>query len=179
MLKLVPFQAIPALAGLQLHADLHWEDGELRLRYQLQAPVDLVQLPGPVSQPKRRHELWQTTCFEAFIAVAGSPHYWEINLASTEDWNVYELDDYRTGLKQEERVETITIQQQRDCSAGQLQLELSAQLKLDGILESGQQLEGSLTAVLDAGDHGLSYWALQHRGNEADFHRRDSFCWRS
>jgi len=179
MLKLVPFQAIPALAGLQLLADLHWEDGELRLRYQLQAPVDLVQLPGPVSQPKRRHELWQTTCFEAFIAVAGSPHYWEINLASTEDWNVYELDDYRTGLKQEERVETITIQQQRDCSAGQLQLELSAQLKLDGILESGQQLEGSLTAVLDAGDHGLSYWALQHRGNEADFHRRDSFCWRS
>ncbi|MFM9041400.1 MAG: DOMON-like domain-containing protein [Vulcanococcus sp.] len=179
MLKLVPFQAIPAFADLQLHADLHWEDGELRLRYQLQAPVDLVQLPGPVSQPKRRHELWQTTCFEAFIAVAGSPHYWEINLASTEDWNVYELDDYRTGLKQEERVETITIQQQRDCSAGQLQLELSAQLKLDGILESGQQLEGSLTAVLDAGDHGLSYWALEHRGNEADFHRRDSFCWRS
>lgn len=179
MLKLQPFASEADLAGLNLQSTLLWSEGVLRLQFRLQAPDGLLQLANPASHRQRRDGLWQTTCFEAFIGVAGQAQYWEINLASSEDWNVYRLEAYRQGLVEEEQIKTIAIQQHRQCREGLLELELSAQIAMGDILDDACQLEGSLTAVLETSGGGLSYWALKHSGPEPDFHRRDSFCWRS
>jgi len=179
VLTLLPFSADPAFADLTLQAAVAWSQGVLQLHYRLEAPEGLLQLPAASGQPQRRHELWQTTCFEAFIGVPGTAPYWEVNLSTSGHWNVYKLADYRTALAQEERVEAITLQQQSRRSNGLLRLELSTQIPLDGILQREERLEGSLTAVLDAGQAGISYWALKHSGTQADFHLRESFCWQS
>ncbi|MEO0706437.1 MAG: hypothetical protein AAF050_12345, partial [Cyanobacteria bacterium J06649_5] len=57
------------------------------------------------TRPKRRDLLWEKTCFEFFLA-QGTTHdqqqpYWEFNMAPSGDWNVFALDNYRQGLREE------------------------------------------------------------------------------
>jgi hypothetical protein len=49
---------------------------------------------------------------------------------------------------------------------------------LPAALAAVQPLELAVTAVLEQRNGLISYWALQHGGPEADFHRRDGFVLR-
>jgi hypothetical protein len=179
VLKLHPFQAEPWLTGIELSSALQWNQGILELRYRLRCREDQLTLPPPSNQRERRDELWMSSCFEAFIGVRGEKNYWEINLASSGDWNVYRLNDYRDGLAQEPAVQQLNIQQERQHQGGDLQLDLAVEIPMAPLIPAGTAIEASITAVLDGGASGISYWALEHTGSEADFHRRDSFCLRA
>ncbi len=122
--------------------------------------------------PKRRDELWRTTCFEAFFGIAGSAAYLELNVAPSGDWAWYAFEDYRQGMRappisraDEPRIE---IMERTDTS-------LTLRAKVPAGIFAGLPLDSfSATAVLDrAGD--LAYWAIAHAGPEADFHLRASF----
>ena len=54
-------------------------------------------------------------------------------------------------------------------------LVLALELDLDRIVPADQALEVAISAVIQHGDGEATYWALTHRGPQADFHRRDSF----
>jgi hypothetical protein len=78
----------------------------LNLSYTLLGAVDAVNIPAPAQLPTRHHELWQSTCFEFFLGLQGSPQYWEFNLSPAGHWNVYRFEDYRQGMIEEPTVTT-------------------------------------------------------------------------
>lgn len=169
--RLQPFEPDPALAGLELGGFYSLEQGQLRLHYRLSGPLEGLEIPLASPTPQRRDELWQSTCFEAFLGMAGSEGYWELNLSPAGHWNLYRLDGYRSGLRPEPRCSTVAMERQQALDALSLDLELN----LSSLVPAEAPLELSLTAVLQQRNGTCSYWALQHTGSEADFHRRDSF----
>jgi hypothetical protein len=171
LLHLQPFEASGALAGLSLAAHTSFSPGRLALHYLLQGPLHRLSLDGCGGSPQRRDGLWQTTCLEAFLGLPGQPGYWEVNLAPNGDWNLYRLTDYRQGLKPEPSYQALPMEVERQAD----RLSLSVVLDLTPLVGDAERLELSLTAVIAERAGPLQYWALQHRGAEPDFHRRDSF----
>ena len=119
--------------------------------------------------PTRQMGLWETTCFECFFGVPGQDWYWEVNLSAAGHWNVFKLDGYRSGLREELAIEELTVLIDRSAFSLETQFDLS----LLGLETS--QLELSVTAVMADKLDEISYWAVCHAGVEADFHLRDSF----
>jgi hypothetical protein len=171
MEALHPFEPHPWLTGTELKAAAQWIQGQLEVSFALRTPAESLARPRACAQIQRRDELWQSTCFEAFFAEPGQERYWEINLAPNGHWNVYRLDRYRQGLRPEPLVSELTYTLRQSAT----ELQLSFSLNLQPLLAESAGLECSLTAVLDHPQHGCSFWALHHSGDQADFHRRDSF----
>ena len=176
--KLVPFEhSVPS--GLQVSAELIWtRPGELSLSFSVLSAMGLADLAlpaavidGPQQQGQRKHDLWMTTCFEAFLGLPGERRYWEINLAANGDWAVYRFSDYRTGQAEQSLSMPPTIHLQRRHH----QLRLEARLDLNPWWPANLCPDMALTAVLDRGDTGLSHWAIRHPGDHADFHQRQGF----
>ena len=49
--------------------------------------------------PERKDELWNTTCFEAFLRPQGSDVYFELNMSPSGDWAAYRFNSYRSGMR--------------------------------------------------------------------------------
>ncbi len=145
---------------------------QLSLHYVLQGDLSTVVIPSPAAVPTRRFALWEHTCFEFFLALPGDDRYWEFNLSPAGDWNVYRLDGYRQGLRDETAIAALpfTVVQQPQLFSLQLDVDLHDL----GLAQT--HLELAITAVIEAPAHEFSYWALNHGGPEADFHRRDGFA---
>ena len=131
-----------------------------------------------VADPQRLDGLWQHTCFEAFVGVVGVSGYWEFNVSPAGDWNVYRFSGYRTGQSLELAYGTLPLSV--SVQPGLLQLELCCSMPptLHGQFKAGTGLELGLTAVLEVQGGELSYWALEHAGQEPDFHDRRSWVMR-
>lgn len=174
--ELVPFQAEPSLASVRLHGRVGLERGPQRLsiQFRLEDPDQQVLLAAPAEPPERRDGLWTTTCFEWFLAEAGAEAYREFNLAPSGHWNVYRLSGYRRKLKAEPAFASLPFVLERRAEG----LELRAVVELGGLVAPASALELAVTAVVEAKGGAISYWALNHRGDEADFHRRDGFSLR-
>lgn len=171
-----PFRDDPHLDGFSLGCDARWHGGRLTLSYTLRGPLQDLVLPKPLAPPQRRDGLWESTCFEAFLASPGESAYWELNLAANGDWNVYRLSGYRQDLQPEIRVGSLPARISGgpgDGGAGTLSV--GVELALGALIEAERGLELSATAVLEHRHRGCSHWAWHHAGEEADFHRRDSF----
>lgn len=54
-------------------------------------------------------------------------------------------------------------------------LVLTLNVDLDKIISVEQAIEVGITTVIKHKDGEVTYWALTHRGAEADFHIRESF----
>lgn len=151
-------------------------DGGLVFDYRLSG--DMVRLLIPSPQPESRSDgLWEHTCFEAFIAVAGDAAYREFNFSPSGQWAAYAFSDYRQpdGTATPARPPQITSHR----SAGRL--ELTATIAVDalppGAAAAGLQI--GLSAIIECTDTvegRRSYWALRHAGTRPDFHQRDTFA---
>jgi hypothetical protein len=173
-----PFAPEAHLQGLALSCAARRQEGVLELHYRLSGPLQRLRLPSQIAgePPQRRDQLWQSTCFEAFIGRAGQPGYWELNLAPNGDWNCYALSGYRQELQPEPRIQALHfVLKQRQLEGELEQLELTLSLPIGALIPAASALELSVTAVLDDVSHGCSYWAWRHSGPEPDFHRRESF----
>jgi hypothetical protein len=169
-----------------LSAEFVWrEGGVLELSYNLrpsQRDGDLLALALPCSEPTsgpatgplqgdRRDELWKHSCFEAFIGLPDSQQYWELNVSSLGHWNLYSFERYRqsgSGLV-EALPPAVTVRQTRRDFRCDAVLDLRPWWPIEGMPELG------LTMVLKEINGRLSYWALSHPGEAADFHDRRSF----
>ena len=175
MLRLHPFQQDARLQGIVLEGHLRWVGDQLLLRFRLQAPQEDLVCPSQTATAQRLDGLWQSTCLEAFFAIPGEAHYWEFNLSPSGDWNIYRLEEYRRGLRQEQGMGISAISLEKEVLGNAVQLKAEVALDLGETLRAEKTLEGSLTAVIEQQGFGCSFWALQHCGEEADFHRRESF----
>jgi hypothetical protein len=156
---------------LSIDGDVQYQQGWLEIIYNLRGDLASILLPSAVEIPIRQFALWEGTCLEFFLAPIGQSDYWEFNLSPSGNWQVFHLDDYRQGLRDEAAINYLpfTVQQTSDS----LQLELS--IDLTALVEPNTALQMGITAVIQTKDADYSYWAIQHSGTEADFHLRDSF----
>jgi hypothetical protein len=161
----------PPPASLALTGSVRRNGDRLSLHYRLEDPEGLVLLPPATATPRRRDELWITTCFEFFLAEPGTGPYWEVNLCPSGDWNLYRLSGYRQGLAPEPAIAALPFVVERDRGG----LDLAVTLDLGALPLVGRPLELAVTAVVELQGGEILYWALRHPGEQADFHRREGF----
>jgi len=174
-LEPAPLVAHPDHAPLQVRSvtaritamDAHW----LCLRWRVEGSAALV-VP-PFAGKARQDGLWQSTCFELFLAEdaahAGGA-YAEFNFAPSERWAAYDFDDYRTGMAPRplSRMPVLTPRRGNDVLIFDAALPMAALPPLPWRI--------GLSAVLEEAGGVKSYWALAHPRGKADFHHAACFA---
>jgi hypothetical protein len=147
--------------------------GHLVLCYRVTGAIRDLRLPR-MAPPRRADELWQHTCFEAFLRAPPDAAYYEFNFAPSTQWAAYRFSAYRDGMSMAEAVGAPRI----DLRPGNEAYELQASLDLAGItdLPSDAAWRLGLSAVIEEAGGRKSYWALAHPPGRADFHHLDSFA---
>lgn len=166
----------PASMIRALDATAQWaSDGHLEFFYRLSGDMARLLIPEP-SAASRREGLWEHTCFEAFIAAAGSPAYREYNFSPSGQWASYAFVDYRqpdavikplpapqiTATLTPGRLELLARIAGTELPADYLTAPL--QIGLSAVIENTDTIDGN-----------RSYWALSHPAQRPDFHLRASF----
>ena len=150
-------------------------DGTLALTFGLGGDLSRLRIPR-AGERRRGRDLWRHTCFEAFVARDGNAAYHEFNLSPSREWAVYAFRAYRDGgpLDDDRLAPSIVVRRDRD------RLELDALVVLDRLSPSHRHdaLRLALSAVIEADDGTLSYWALRHPPGRPDFHHHESFVLR-
>lgn len=146
-------------------------DNTLGATYLLSGDLENILIPSPANEPSRRDNLWKSTCMELFAARRGSDSYFEVNLCPSGHFNAYAFTSYRAGMAPLS-VEKITHHQ---LLKNPNQLEIAFELTSDSVLDLGPLCDIAITAVIEHKDGTRSYWALAHKNDRPDFHRRDSF----
>ncbi|CAA9587175.1 hypothetical protein AVDCRST_MAG81-4431 [uncultured Synechococcales cyanobacterium] len=169
--SLQPFSINSCLSDLKLTANIVRHTNTLAICYTLIGNLAELMILAPADLPACKDELWEETCFEFFLALKQSPHYWEFNLSPAGHWNVYRFAAYRQGMQAEMAFQLLPfrVQTQPGC------LSLALELDLTKIVPIDQALEVAISTVIKPRDGEVSYWALTHPGSQADFHHRDSF----
>ncbi|MBW4479661.1 MAG: DOMON-like domain-containing protein [Tolypothrix brevis GSE-NOS-MK-07-07A] len=169
--SLQPFNLTSSLSDLKITGSIARNVNKLTICYALLGDLTKVEILESADLPKRKYDLWEETCFEFFVGIKNYPDYWEFNLSPAGHWNVFHLDDYRQGLQEEIAVTSLPFNVEHKPDALLVDLEID----LNQFILVEQTLEVAITSVIKSNDGNLSYWALTHCGQEADFHRRDSF----
>lgn len=169
---LVSHPTTPCSAVRSIDVEVHRTATTLALNYLLEGEIGKLAIPIEVC-PRRADELWQRTCFEAFIAGADGSSYYEFNFSPSREYAIYKFSDYREGMTLVEAVEEPRISVQRDAKC----LRLAACISLEPLPDIWRPIELriGLSAVIEAADESLSYWALSHRSTTPDFHHSGGF----
>jgi hypothetical protein len=128
----------------------------------------------PTAASARTDELWQHTCFEAFVGTCAGAPYYEFNFSPSTQWAAYRFSSYRSGrcVATEISAPRIEPRSASDCYRLQVALELDM---LTGLpRDAGWRL--GLAAVTEDSAGRKSYWALAHPSGKADFHHFDCFA---
>jgi hypothetical protein len=141
--------------------------GSLILSYVVSGRISDLLMP-PVVAAARTDELWQHTCFEAFVRPSAGPGYYEFNFSPSTQWAAYQFDSYRSGMRSATEIGAPRIEVRSSAETYTLQAELEF-----GGLSSALHL--GLSAVLEETNGRKSYWALAHPPGKADFHHSDCF----
>lgn len=159
----------PTLAVSGLSAEVSVAaNGDLLLTYELIADCSHLRLP-PALSAARLDGLWKHTCFELFVLAADGT-YREFNFSPAGHWQAYAFTSYRQGGELPTAVAP-RIEAVEESDALTLRVHLPS-----ANLPAGPRLRLGLTAVLEASDGRLAYWALRHAAEQPDFHRADTFA---
>jgi hypothetical protein len=122
--------------------------------------------------PTRSRELWQHTCFEAFVRASPGAEYYEFNFAPSTQWAAYQFSSYRSGMRVAAEISapSIEVRSSTDRYTLQASLELNRLSSL-----SSKALRLGLSAVIEDTNGRKSYWALAHPPGKPDFHHADGF----
>jgi hypothetical protein len=147
-------------------------NGALTITYALDADLDRLRIPQ--SGPSRiGHRLWQHTCFEIFVRRKDLPAYYEFNFSPSGEWAAYAFERYRkaAALGHDESSPSIAVRS----TATKLELDVAMHLGALSSQHTSHVLMLAISAVIEARDGSLSYWALEHPPGKPDFHHSDGF----
>jgi len=146
--------------------------GSLFLSYVVTGKLNEIRMP-PVVANSRSDELWQHTCFEAFVRGSAGAGYYEFNFAPSTQWAAYRFGGYRTGMRVASEINppVIKVNANDDCYTLQVLLELG---RLSDLPPNGPWRLG-LSALIEDTSGCKSYWALTHPPGKPDFHHADCF----
>lgn len=173
-----PSTLAPAVQSLR-SALRQRSEGGLLLRFKLVGDIARLRIAAPNPQPGRGNRLWETTCFEVFLARADQAFYREFNFSPSGDWATYAFSDYRTPCPAPEAPLVTAPRLSILKTPGRFELE--AELDANALPAGQSPLLVGLTAVVesdDLTDGRHSYWALHHPAPRPDFHRRAGFVLR-
>jgi hypothetical protein len=142
--------------------------GSLILSYVVSGKIGDLRMP-PAVAAARADELWQHTCFEAFVHPSGGAGYYEFNFAPSTQWAAYRFDGYRSGM----RIATEIGAPRIDVRSSDESYTLQATLESDRFISPFRL---GISAVIEETNGGKSYWALAHPPGKADFHHSDCFA---
>ena len=165
-LNLVPHPATPPSdPGMKLwatvdHAGALGATATTNIWFGVGAPADRFVIPAP-AEPDRAEELWQTTCFEAFLRESGEA-YREWNFAPSGQWAAYDFTAQREG-RSDADVATPYIRVEDNLTWWALGATIAVPAETEWQL--------GLSAILEEKDGTKTYWALAHPdGDKPDFH---------
>jgi hypothetical protein len=144
----------------------------LALSYVVHGNIGALRLPS-ITAPARSDELWQQTCFEAFVGSAADAAYYELNFAPSTQWAAYRFASYRSGM----HVATEIVAPRIEVQSAPDRFTLQAVLSLDGLSDLPRDLGWrlGLAAITEDTNSDKSYWALAHPPGKPDFHHFDCF----
>lgn len=151
------------------------EYGVICMSVCIQGDIASNMLSTPSCTPTRRDSLWESTCFELFLAEQGSAAYWEVNVSPEGCWNMYHFTEYRKNMSTEWKMHAVTLtilEARANVYTGEVSIDLSGVLPPDSL---GKDLEASVALVLRHADGSLKYLAHTHCATVPDFHCRKSF----
>lgn len=148
--------------------------GSLTLRYLVTGKMSDLRMP-PLAAPARTDELWQHSCFEAFVRSSADPGYYEFNFSPSTQWAAYGFSSYRKGMRVANEISAPRIEAQSGPECYMLQ----ASLELEGLStlprSAGWRL--GLAALIEETNGCKSHWALAHPPGKPDFHHPDCFAY--
>jgi hypothetical protein len=176
MLQLLCHSKTPAKSIDSVYCDIEYSSaGRLNLSFHVNCAVDAFVIPSlkSTSQPGGRcDDLWQSTCFEAFLSVGDGTEYIEFNFAPSGQWAAYVFSNYR-----EKRGDlALASRPEIAVDSGDGYFELQANVKLPANIAAKISSIGISMVAEESGDH-ISYWALAHPSAKPDFHHRDCFTY--
>jgi hypothetical protein len=147
--------------------------GSLMLCYLVTGAIADLRMP-PAAAAARTDELWQHTCFEAFVQASPGAEYYEFNFAPSTQWAAYRFMNYRSGMRVATEISAprIEVQSSEMCYTLQATLELDRSSVLPR--DAGWRL--GLSALIEEVSGRQSYWALAHPPGKPDFHHPDCFA---
>jgi hypothetical protein len=147
--------------------------GSLVLTYVVDGGISELRLPA-MTPTARGDELWQQTCFEAFVGTAAGAAYYEFNFAPSTQWAAYRFSGHRSGMRVATEISAPRIEVQPASDSYTLQASLTLG-ELPGLpRDVGWRL--GLAAITEDTRGGKSYWALAHPPGKPDFHHFDCFA---
>ncbi|HEX7237403.1 MAG TPA: DOMON-like domain-containing protein [Gammaproteobacteria bacterium] len=138
--------------------------------YRLRGDLSLLAIPHRW-RSQRTEQLWEHTCFEAFIAPGSGSRYFELNFSPSTQWAAYEFDGYRHGMRPLELAKTPKLQ----VAASANELHVTAAIELAGLADAPWPWRIGLTAVVEDRTGARAYYALEHAREKPDFHDAASF----
>ena len=167
-LNLVPHPATPP-SGPEFkvwvnvdHAGSLGATASTNIWFGIGAPSSRFVISDPTEDAGRAENLWETTCFEAFLRGDEGQGYREWNFAPSGDWAAYDFSSYREGRSDAEVAPPyVRLEDNMTWWA------LGATIAVDA--EPDWQL--GLSAILEEKGGTKSYWAIAHpEGAKPDFH---------
>jgi hypothetical protein len=155
---------VPCAALRRVSASVTRIPEALQVSYVLEGEIERLRIPPP-RPPRVAERLWQHTCCEIFIAPAGLPGYYEFNFSPSGEWAGYAFARYREAKTCAIPAPRIAVQRSTE------RLELSATVQFNR-----SKIKVGLSAVVEAEDGTLSYWALRHPPGKPDFHHPAAFA---
>ncbi|MEM8501997.1 MAG: DOMON-like domain-containing protein [Cyanobacteria bacterium P01_D01_bin.1] len=177
---LKPFEPIGSDTKLSITGMVTLEGTRLTIAYLLSGGLEKVAiapLDSEGTRPKgtRRDRLWEQTCFEFFLTSSSKPTahtpYWEFNLSPSKEWNIFSLDKYRQGKKEELAISHLPfdVEKREEDIYIDLEMDTSTLTSIDQSLWLGV----SAVVLLKTGQQ--TFWAITHPSLAADFHHPESF----
>jgi hypothetical protein len=148
------------------------EEGMFVIRFAALGDVRNLRIPEPVRYASRQEELWQTTCFEAFIRLRESRSYLEFNFAPSTGWAAYRFGSYRRGR------EDLAIPPPHfdvELHTNRLEVVVAVDTSELPAFPDGDVWRINLAAVIEECSGVKSFWALAHPPGKPDFHHPDCF----
>jgi hypothetical protein len=126
------------------------------------APASRFVIPEAIDEPARAEDLWETTCFEAFLRGEEEQTYREWNFAPSGEWAAYAFTGYRDG-KTDADVTPPYVRFEDNMTWWALGATIAVDAETNWAL--------GLSAILEEKDGTKSYWAIAHPpGDKPDFH---------
>ena len=165
MLSLKPHPSSNPRAVKSIDVALGRTANGYRFWYFLIGDIEKIVVPGKADKARRADDLWQTTCFEAFVKGEGEG-YCEFNFSPSGDWAAYTFDGYREGMR--ETPSAVTVH------GNVLENLLCVEALMNADFEHSTRL--CLAAVVEEKDGTKSYWSLAHPDGSPDFHHDACFA---
>lgn len=161
------------LAATRIEAEARRTGVGLALRYVVAGAIEDIALPARRA-PARRDNLWQHTCFEAFVRGVGDAGYCEFNFSPSTEWAAYRFSQYRRENAMDVRemnAPAIVVSEGHT----HFQIDVAVDLSQVADLPSRAGWRVGMAAVIEERSGQKSYWALAHPEGTPDFHHAEGF----